>query len=256
MYSAFGVEHTIEKSFVNGKFVRAVDLSAKKAAKVRAGGQWSKARGTTKKDTAFKNLMTNEVKPQLAQMKGVSVNSGLPKNIGAGGTVRIGSKSQGRSYVAGEAGSKKAAQSIKLHEAQHANPNRSSYRLHSQIMGSPKKLFREEARADWASQGHYSNPEGISAYAGAARAQTAMKQGAGKKLFRLGKPDRKALKQAGIPLKQGPNNKQALHATLQAIDAQLPHYRLSEGKRGPKAVKAYRGLQDDLQQRNVNRPRG
>lgn len=242
---------TVKKSFVNGKFVSAIELSAKEASKVRSGGQWKKARGVTEKDSAFRDLMTSpEVKQSLKDMNGVKRNKYLPKDTGSGGTIRAGSKSHGRSYVAGEAGSKKEVAQIAHHEAQHANPKRSSYRLHSQIMGDPKKLFREEARADWASAGHYNQRNNQSAYAIGARAQSKILEGKGKKTFKLPKEATKAVKQAGV---RSPTNNQMLRHMYHTVDANTPHYKMAQGN-GKKAVGAYRKLQDDFQRRGVNRP--
>lgn len=256
MMSAFGVEHTISKSFVNGKFVRAVDLSAKQARKVKTGGQWKKARGATKFDTQFKETMASPQMKEFSRTAGTAVNRELPKDMGQGGTVRLGSKSGGQSIVAAQAGSKKTLNQIASHEKHHANVKRSSYRLHAQIGNNPKKLFREEARADWHSQGHYKNAKkATSVYAGMARSAREIKRGNAAGPAKLTPAESKGLKELrrSQPEVRHANNREYLQNNAAMVNANTPHYGLHSEKKALKTANAYRKLQNDFKRRGVRR---
>jgi len=250
MRSAFGVEHGISKSFVNGKFVRAVDLSAKQARKVAVGGQYKAARGVSEGDKRFlaTTRMHREVVGTPRFPEGVRHNPMMRGHQGSGGTIRLGSAKQGRSYVSGQA-SKKSIPYVTAHEAQHANVKRSSYRLHAQIMRDPEKLMREEARADYNSFGHYStHPVDSSAYGMGARAvRQAQKKGAKKPFFTPKEHKQSKLKVSRKKL----TNQRVLAGTARAIDANSPHYRLSQGNRAKKAYGAYADLQDQMRRKGV-----
>lgn len=175
MHSAFGVDHGyVSKSFVNGKFVSASTLSAKQARKVRAGGQYKKATGPKKSDTAFKANQTQmlqaarEMKPGETQREVFSSakHQGFDRRKNAkidlqDTTPSFSLAGEGKAHAsASKFGPKKggvnlmtthgknaASPQTLAHEKAHLAPNRSGYRLH-QIVRSPKKLMREEARAD------------------------------------------------------------------------------------------------------------
>lgn len=256
MISAFGIEHTISKSFVGGKFVRAVDLSAKQASKVKTGGQWKKAKGTSLKDQQFRTMMTSPEVKEFAQNPGVKVDRALPKSYAAAGTIRFGSKSSGHGVVAGQSGSKKLADKISIHEAHHAGPKRSSYRLHSQIMNNPKKLFREEARADWHAAGHYGNAKNAdSVYAGMARAAKGIKRGKAHEPAKLNPVERKQVKAMSRinPEARTATNREYLRNNARAVNANTPQYALHTDKKQMKTANAYRKLQDDFKRRGVRR---
>ena len=152
MISAFGVEHDIAKSyFGGGRWAPVTQMSRVDRLYVR--GAHKDAKGMTKEHREFK-----------AQQKGLRAKlEAVPQGIqrgdlfsgAAGATVRVGGKSSGRSYVVGQAPTRKSRATIAAHEAQHAKVKRSSYRLHGQIMADPKKLMREEARADILSTGKH-----------------------------------------------------------------------------------------------------
>lgn len=256
MISAFGVEHLVSKSFVNGKFVRATDLSGKQAAKVRGGGQWKKARGATKKDRQFREMMSSPEAKTWGKDPGIKVDRDIPKASGHGATVRFGSKSGGQSVVVGQAGSKKVARQISSHEKHHATPNRSTYRLHRQIAENPKKLFREEARADWHSQGHYQNAKkATSVYAGMARSARGIKRGKADQPAKLTSAEKKGVKalKKFSPGSRTANNREYLMNNAQMINQQQPHYGLSNEKKALKTANAYRKLQNDFKRRGVRR---
>src|SRR5262245_901256 len=254
MRSAFGVEHGISKSFVNGKFVRAVDLSAKQARKVATGGQYKAARGVSEEHRRFLDVHQRNTKltqNPVAWPTGIRTNPGLKHHSGAGGTIRVGSAKGGRSYVSGQA-SPKETPFITAHEAEHANVKRSSYRLHGQIMKDPKKLMREEARADYHSYGHYSkHPLDASAYGTGAKALRQAQKNPKKPFFT--KPEQKKLAARGHSKKRLKmvSNQRMLEGSAAAIDANTPHYRLSEGKRAKKAFGAYADLQDQMRKKGV-----
>lgn len=248
MISAFGVEHgEISKSFVNGKWIKATELSAKQADKVRVGGQYKKVRGVSAKDTAYREMINDPgVKNWTRFATGVKRDKDLPPGTGSGATVRLGSKSQGRSYVTGSGSTKKITRKIAAHENQHAKVKRSGYRLHSQIMGNPKKLMREEARADWNSFGSYKSLKNPSSYASGARAAAAKPR----KQYKFSDAEKAELKYSGVKTKNlSHRNKDAVKRHAQNIDSNTPHYRMEE--KGKKAFAPYRKLHDDFERRGV-----
>lgn len=184
MISAFGVEHgQVSKSLVGGVFKPA---SALTRAERGAVGGYKKARGVSAGDRAFQAEQA-KVKEYHAGMKparSFSSKSGtthvyehgimsraLPKGS-SGVMVREGGK-RGTSHVHYQTSSfdtSTSAKSVLSHEMAHARPARTAYRM-NQIHGSPKKVLREEGRADFESRGHFKkNPQG--GYAQAATQRT------------------------------------------------------------------------------------
>lgn len=197
MESAFGIEHGFSKSLVNGSWKKASELSSKER---KAVGGYRKLRGVTESDKTFRDVnapATKEMHRQLdnshkggvfapSEIKTHHLKSGKTKSYGwgayslgnplsgtsmAGTTSRIGGKRGAAKVIYSNtqsAGGSMHPESTLKHELAHAAPKRSSYRLH-QLHQDPKKLMREEARAD-AAIGHYAtHPEVQSAYASAAR---------------------------------------------------------------------------------------
>jgi hypothetical protein len=177
MKSAFGVEHGISKSYVNGKWVKAVSLSPKQAGKVKAGGQYKKATGPKKSDTEFKTNQTTVLQAARGLKPGETESGGLftrvkhsgfdrrknakidiqdttPSFAPLGGSgakleasaLKVGPKRGGVNLMTTHGKDAASAQTLK-HEKAHLAPDRSGYRMH-QIARSPKKLMREEGRAD------------------------------------------------------------------------------------------------------------
>ena len=175
MISAFGVEHGgVSKSFVNGKWVKAAELSGKQASKIRAGGQYKKARGTTKSDREFKTNNTTvlsearKMKPGEQQRSlfntvrhggfdrrgntKIDMHDTTPSlSFGSGGTIQASAQKfgpkRGGVHMITTNGPGKASPVTLAHEKAHLSPDRGAYRM-KQITRSPKKLMREEARAD------------------------------------------------------------------------------------------------------------
>lgn len=172
MISAFGIEH-VSKSFVGGKFVRASALTAKQTQKIRTGGQYKKARGTTKGDKKFKTNQTEMLQAVRDLKPGESSRAGLfhsvshkghdkAKNtlidikdttpsVAFGGSLeasaqKFGAKRGGVNVMTTYGRGEPTAATLK-HEKAHLAPKRSGYRL-KQIASNPKKIMREEARAD------------------------------------------------------------------------------------------------------------
>ena len=186
MISAFGVEHGISKSLVGGVFKPASKLTR---AERGAVGGYKKARGVTAADQEFKHVQgqTKAYHAALTPTRSFKSKSGtthvyehnilsrgIPKGA-AGFHVREGGK-QGTSHVHYRSdkiiGADNKPKSTLMHEMAHARPARSSYRM-NQIIDSPKKLFREEGRADFESRGHFKKrPEGGYAQAAMNRVKT------------------------------------------------------------------------------------
>jgi hypothetical protein len=186
MISAFGVEHIVSKSYVNGKWVKAVELGGKER---KAMGGYKKARGVSRSDRLFMASNKKTKKQVDLPKKRVKTTEGPggtthyyehgPKSTflppGAGGvTFREGGK-KGISHVHVP---KKAVGGLKAghvmrHEEAHARVGRTGYRM-SQIVNSPKKLMREEGRADFEGSGkHFTKNPKQSGYAQAASARLA-----------------------------------------------------------------------------------
>ena len=156
MISAFGVEHGISKSLVNGVFKPATALSR---AERQAMGGYKKAKGMSEAHSAFK-VESAERHKALEGMPAEQVDhSYLHTPIGTkavGATYKLGGKKNGRTVVGVVGTDRKAMSDVLSHERQHAAPKRSEYRLHGQIVKDPVKTMREEARADATSDvGHY-----------------------------------------------------------------------------------------------------
>jgi hypothetical protein len=175
MTSAFGIEH-ISKSYVNGKWVKAAELTGKQAKKIAVGGQYKKAKGTTKFDRQFKAEQTQTLQGARKMKPGEKQRSlftrvehkgfdrrgnakidiqnskptlALPNDSGnalLASAQKIGHKRGGVHLLTTHGSGAASAQTI-AHEKAHLSPSRGGYRL-AQIVRSPKKLMREEARAD------------------------------------------------------------------------------------------------------------
>lgn len=150
--SAFGVDHGFSKSFSGGVYKPILRMTAKER-----GAISKPKKGVSAADKGFKEMgkvrRTGLSGPHSSgSYNGITVESGAP----GGATTRLGSKSGGKSYVAGSGRTGKEADKILAHESQHARPKRSEYRVHQQISGSPTKTLKEEARADYMTQGHSS----------------------------------------------------------------------------------------------------
>lgn len=152
MISAFGVEHgVIAKSLVNGVFKPASALSR---AERGAVGGYKKAKGVSEEHRTFLQGAheRRKIVGENAAYKDVPVKPLDALLHGDRGfTIRTGSAKGGQSHVFGHASDTKSQKALQQHEGAHAAPKRSEYRMHHQIMGNPKKLMREEARADMAS---------------------------------------------------------------------------------------------------------
>lgn len=192
MISAFGVDHGgISKSLVDGVFKPASKLTG---AERRAVGGYKKLRGVTSADNEHRagekhikdyhsdrnirigvktGKVTQGKQGTVRRYKHSLISSQVP--VGAGGFhIRTGSAKEGTSYVHLREGADK---STKAHELAHARPARSGYRM-AQIVKDPKKLMREEARADFESRGHFAGKKTDSGYAQAAKERS--RQTAGK----------------------------------------------------------------------------
>jgi len=151
-------------------------VSAKQAAKVRAGGQYKKARGPKKADTEFKSSQTQmlqaarEMKPgekdrslfarvehkgfdrrgnaklDLQNTRPTFSAFGAEHGRVAASAQKFGQKRGGVNLITTH-GKEAASPQTLAHEKAHLAPNRGGYRLH-QIARSPGKVMREEARAD------------------------------------------------------------------------------------------------------------
>ncbi len=158
------LKRVINKSFVPGKgWIAATKLTAREASKVP--GAHSAAKGVSKPDLKFKTRREGlEVK--LHEHGGGFVQN--KEHAGAASTIRYGGKKTGFSFIQGHAPDARSRDRLMAHEGQHAAVNRTSYRLHGQIMSDPKKMFREEARADIQGSGrHYTehrNPQTSTTY--------------------------------------------------------------------------------------------
>lgn len=225
MISAFGVDHGISKSLVNGQWVKATKLSGKQRKNV---GGYKKAQGMTRAHKEYKTQM-NQARTQLKSApsekvhgKGTIFGQRAPGTGGA--TVQLGSAKGGRTHIevnAPKGTSKGKKKAIMAHERAHAAPKRSEYRVHGQIMKDPTKLMREEARADMArgAPGHYT------------------KQAKNRKTF-LGVPygtkkQKFVSGYAGSAMSGNPNN----------IRRAYPHM---SNKEATKNIKAYKDTQDKI----------
>lgn len=152
----------IQKSLVNGKFVRAVDLAVDQRKNV---GGYKKLKGVSAADKQFKvehEARKKVISEHLDNKPGEhgEIDPLYRARTGSharGATFRVGSKKQGKSYMASVAMNQKDLASTMAHERAHGAPKRSEYRLHGQVLKDPEKLLREEARADMApgAPGHY-----------------------------------------------------------------------------------------------------
>jgi hypothetical protein len=250
MISAFGVDHGgISKSFVNGKWVKAAEATPKQLSHIARGGQYKAAHGLQPRDQAWKDKRAEQHKIMSGALShGVKNNPDVTP--GSAGTYRVGGQSYIISNLPKEAVPKKLRRSVMGHEAVHAGPKRSSYRLHNQILGNPKKMMREEARADYISGGHFSqHPDAGSMYAQAARASHGIKTSGPKSNFKFQSKTKKAFKRGGIDAPKI-SNRDALSNVKTNIQAIFPHYELG-GKRGDKAIGSYRKLQNKMQAKGV-----
>jgi hypothetical protein len=171
MRSAFGVEHTVSKSLSGGTFK---PISQMTQAERKAIGGYRKAKGVSEDDKKYRTAMGQIKDLHSGKPVGGVTNTGkhlrTEKHRGGGNVevYRHGKKSRlvppgaegfhvstggkrGTSYVHLGGGSGKR---VETHELAHANPKRSSYRMF-QITSNPRKLMREEARADYKAQGHF-----------------------------------------------------------------------------------------------------
>lgn len=235
----------VKKSFSGGVFKPISEMSNME--RLGIGGSYRRAKGVNPGDAKWlsdrKNIQLPALHAHIAEH-----GAGIKKNPlgGAAGTYRIGGKSSGHSIVAGE-GPKKQLPYLRAHEGAHADVKRSSYRLHRQIMSNPKKLMREEARADYVAGGHFSlHPDTGSTYAQGGRAMEGLKTKGPKSKFKFDSGSKKTF---GDSLPKVTNS-QAVGAVKSAIQGQFSHYDLS-GKRGDKAINAYRKLHNDMQARGV-----
>lgn len=149
------MDHGISKSLVGGAFKPASALTRSER---RLVGGYKQARGVSPEHQKFKQesaLRHRELKDRPAETTRVNPFMS-PSEPFKGVTYRLGSAKRGRSVVQAEANSPKTLKTVLTHERAHASPKRSEYRLHGQILGSPAKTMREEARADMANKaGHY-----------------------------------------------------------------------------------------------------
>lgn len=252
MISYWGIEHgEVTKSYVPGKgWIPATKLTPKQRAKVPGGHE--EAKGVSYKDLTWR-ANHNQHKQNIAanqHMVGIKQSAWGPSRAG---TYRVGGKKTGRSTVMGSANNGKDLKYLLRHEDQHAKVQRSSYRLHRQIAGSPKKTMREEARADQFSgaapwRKAQSND---SIYASAARYQRDAKKKPNAPAKGL-KHDLKPM--AGKDWKQyRPTNAEVKPAAKGAIMNAFPHYKL-EGKKGDKAVRSYGKLRDKIERAQQRKP--
>lgn len=250
MTSAFGIDHGyVSKSFVNGTWKSASDLTGLERLSVARDGAYKKAKGVTKDDAKWlKRHMKGGKAMRQAAKKSKNRVSVDPTEPAAAATYRVGSAKGGKSYIVGSMPTKKLARAAQAHEMNHATPRRSAYRLHNQIALNPEKLMREEARADYRGTGHFTHhPPTGSAYAAGARAMQGVRDGKGGKPFPFPKSITRHYKYAEIPR---PKNRDILTAARDKVSASYPHYNL-DGKRGEKAIDAYRKLHNDMQAKGV-----
>lgn len=248
MISAFGVEHTVSKSYLGGgvfKPAKALDLVER--TQVVGHGKYAAAHGMTSADRAWKDTRKAQVEAVHSILShGTKENPSMIP--GSAGTYRVGGKSSGQSYVVSNLPKeipKKLRRQTMGHEAMHALPKRSSYRLHNQIMSDPKKLFREEGRADYLSGGHYSkHPDSGSVYAQGARAIDQMNRKGPDVPFKLQKKTTKQMKKQGLAVPRIPN-RTAVTNVEQGLQRIMPHYPL-QGRQGDQALNSYRGLHDKM----------
>lgn len=245
-------QRKVSKSYLGaGKWKAATRLTPGQALKVP--GAHLKAHGPTRADSRFKRQMAVATKDVSAKPQGVRVDPIMGHNNA--GTVRTGSAKSGKSYVVGSASSKRTADLLTNHEAQHANIKRSSYRLHAQIAKDPDKLMREEARADYMGSGkHYSQKKNELT---SSRYQTLanMRDSA---LNHPNRPSRGSALAADMWGGDRMKNKTAYRYGAASYVAQQKaafggHY----GKGGPEAVDssidAYRGLQNKMRDKGVSK---
>ena len=159
----------LEKSLSGGTFKKITEMTAAERAGIKGSYKAARAanpehqkakQGLTQVSQFTRSLQRGKVKPQ--KVEGHDVHRfGRSKKNPAGEalatTYRTGSKSGGKSHIfMGQHRPGQPSEAVTLkHELAHAKPKRSSYRLHEQIGQNPKKLMREEARADWQGSGHF-----------------------------------------------------------------------------------------------------
>lgn len=174
MISAFGVDHgEVSKSLVPGKgFVSASTLGAKKLREVTKPGQYA-SRGLSRKqkDAQYALKANNDLfggrESEIFSMpkgkKGKLHISDAPDLAGTGlGAVafKTGGKDGQRRILMGpdaEFLGRKDLKRLKEHEIAHVTPGkRTSWRMAS-IASDPKKIMREEGRADMVAGLHYAD---------------------------------------------------------------------------------------------------
>lgn len=181
------------KSYVNGKFVRAVDLTGKQAKKIKGAaveardfrrllhgdpttpsdphGQFGLSRGANgnRRDKILQAFPAahGQAKEIAAAMTSGDTDAltdiANAQKWGAF-TLRTGGKNTGKSHIfhnpdakgsflGSKMGNKHVAHAVP-HEQAHADPRRSQFRM-AQVMSSPRKQGMEEGRADFLAAGHY-----------------------------------------------------------------------------------------------------
>lgn len=249
MESAFGIEHgyPFSKSLSGKNFKPITQMTGGQKKKIL--GSYKKLKGVSRSDKKFQQVH-NKAKTDLKDYVGYS-GEGIkrsPEEMPFGGTYRTGGKKTGKSTVIGNAPTKSLQGYVQTHEGAHATPKRSAYRLHGQIARNPEKLMREEARADYKAGGHYSqHGQRGSTYASAARSQVKAEK-------HPNRPAKGSKEMADFFGEPRGTNKQAYEGHKNSVMQQLPHYDLS-GKKGDKAVGAYRGLHDSMRNKGVPQPK-
>ena len=238
---------TIHKSLSGGVFKPITEMTGAERAAV---GGYKAMRGATPEHKKFKRERKKQIKALMEHVD--RHGEGIKNRLGnQAGTYRIGGKSSGRSVIIGATPGKKDRKLLMAHEAAHANPRRSAYRLHHQIMGDPKKLFREEARADYISGGHFSqHPDEKSKYAQGARAMQGLKSKGPESNFKFDRKTKKAFKTMGMETPKIPN-RAAVDNVKDTIGQQFPHYPM-QGKQGDQALNAYRKLHNKWRREGTN----
>jgi hypothetical protein len=242
---------SVSKSYVPGVgWKSASKLTAIQRAKVP--GAQAKMHRVKPADRSFARTQRNLAGAIKSDPETRSALGGVKKDpeswVNQAYTIRTGSAKRGKSYIAGQAQPRHFKQLVD-HENEHAKIKRSSYRLHSQIMGNPQKLLREEARADFHSKGHYSNNSNQSVYAQTARwREKALKhpnrpaKGSG--------PQQRIMREYDPGFKRN-TNQSAYEGSAQQNFGQVG-YKMS-GKSRDKSVDAYRSLQDRLRDKKVKK---
>jgi hypothetical protein len=165
----------VAKSFINGKFVRAVDLGAKQKHKIRTVNQYAQSKGAlgNRSDpvlSGYRKKIETEAGPlreafktgdqaKLAEFGEKAGFDAFAHRMGGKGggksMVHITPKNEYKEKFVSQSMGEKSHGHLGRHEAAHASTKRSEYRLHGQIPASMKKHGREEGRADFIASGHY-----------------------------------------------------------------------------------------------------